>query len=255
MIFKFCYVKLRVMLKSQYGNIFKYQDSYWWYKGMAAINTMLLKKFLPKNKKLQILDVGCGPGAALLYLSRFGDVMGVDLSDEALKFARKRGKVRKADISSLPFEDESFDAVVCLDVLYHEWVKDNNKALLEIKRVLKPRGIFLLREPAYNWFRSSEDIVDFTKHRFTKKEIEKDLSKSFEILKITYANFFLFPLAFMKRIPQVIGLQKKQNKSDFFDINPVLNEILFLFINFESKIIQRFNFPFGTSVVAVARKK
>lgn len=243
------------MLKSQYGNIFKYQDSYWWYKGMAAINTKLLEKYLPKNKKLKILDVGCGPGAALLYLSRFGDVIGVDLSDEALKYAKKRGKVIKADISSLPFENESFDLVTCLDVLYHQWVKDNKKALLEIKRVLKPGGIFFLREPAYNWFKSSEDVVDFTKHRFTKKEIEKELSSSFKVLKITYANFFLFPLVFMKRIPQVIGLIKKQNKSDFFNINPVFNEILFLFINFESKIIHRFNFPFGTSVVAVARKK
>lgn len=243
------------MLKSQYGNIFAHQDTYWWYKGMAAINTTLLKKYLPKNKKLKILDVGCGPGAALLYLSRFGDVIGVDLSDEALKFAGKRGKVMKADISSLPFKDESFDAVSCLDVLYHQWVKDNNKALLEIKRVLKPGGIFLLREPAYDWFRSNEDVVDFTKHRFTKKEIERELSKSFKILKITYANFLLFPLAFMKRIPQVIGVAKKQNKSDFFGIHPLLNKILFALINIESKVIAGVNFPFGTSVVAVAKKK
>lgn len=243
------------MLKSQYGNIFKYQDSYWWYKGMAAINSALLREYLPKNKKLKILDVGCGPGAALLYLSRFGDVTGVDLSDEALKFARRRGKVKKADISSLPFENGSFDAVVCLDVLYHAWVKDNNKALLEIKRVLKPGGIFLLREPAYDWFRSSEDVVDFTKHRFTKKEIKKDLSKSFDVLKISYANFFLFPLVFIKRIPQVIGIKEKQNKSDFFSIHPIVNKILFAFVNLESKLISGINFPFGTSVVAVARKK
>ncbi len=222
---------------------------------MAAINTVLLKKYLPKNKKLKILDVGCGSGAAFPYLAKFGEVIGVDISDEALKFAGKRGKVKKADISSLPFRDDSFDAVACLDVLYHAWVKDNAKALLEIKRVLKRGGIFLLREPAYDWFRSNEDIVDFTKHRFAKKEIEKDLSKLFEVLKITYANFFLFPLVFIKRIPQVIGFAKKQNKSDFFSIRPLLNKILFLFINIESKVIQKVNFPFGTSVIAVARKK
>lgn len=222
---------------------------------MAAINSVLLRKYLPKNKKLKILDVGCGPGAALLYLAKFGDVIGVDVSDEALKFAKKRGKVKKGDVSSLPFKNASFDAVACLDVLYHAWVKDNRKALEEIRRVLKPKGIFLLREPAYDWFRSSEDIVDFTKHRFTKDEIEKELSSSFKMLKITYANFFLFPLAFIKRIPQVIGLQKKQNKSDFFGIHPLLNKILFAFINIESKVIAGVNFPFGTSVVAIAKKK
>jgi len=243
------------MLKSQYGNIFEHQDSYWWYKGMAAINTALLKKYLPKNKKLKILDAGCGSGAALLYLSKFGEVIGVDVSDEALKFAQKRGKVKKGNISSLPFKDASFDVIACLDVLYHAWVKDDKQALLEIKRVLKPGGIFLLREPAYDWFRSSEDVVDFTKHRFTKKELEGELSGLFKVLKITYANFFLFPLAFVKRIPQVIGFQKKQNKSDFFGIHPLLNKILFTFINIESKLITGLNFPFGTSIVAIAKKE
>lgn len=222
---------------------------------MAAINTALLKKYLPKNRKLKILDAGCGPGAALLYLSFFGDVTGVDISDEALKFARKRGKVKKGDISSLPFEDESFDLVTSLDVLYHQWVKDNTRALFEVKRVLKKGGIFLLREPAYDWFRSSEDIVDFTKHRFTKSEIEKELSKSFNILKITYVNFFLFPLALVKRLPEVIGMKKKQEVSDFFGIDPFLNSILFLIFKIESIFVPSINFPFGTSVVAIAKKR
>lgn len=221
---------------------------------MAAVNTSLLKKYFPTDKKLKILDAGCGPGAALLYLSSFGEVVGIDISPEALKFAKKRGRVKKADISQLPFKDSSFDVVVCLDVLYHRWVKNNKKALLEIKRVLRKGGIFLLREPAFDWFRSNEDIVDFTKHRFTKMELEKELSEYFKVLKITYANFFLFPLALIKRFPQVVGMRKKQEKSDFFGINPFLNLILFMLLKVESILIPKINFPFGTSVICVAKK-
>ena len=48
---------------------------------------------------------------------------------------------------------------------------------------------------------------------------------------------------------------KKENKSDFFAISPLLNNLLFQFINFESKLIDKINFPFGTSIIAVAKKK
>lgn len=242
------------MLKSQYKNIFTYQDSLWWYKGMQEISETLLRKYLPKQKNLKILDAGCGPGAALLYLAKFGDVIGVDVSDEALKFAKKRGKVKKGDIANLPFEDETFDVVACLDVLYHKWV-DTDKAFSEIKRVLKKGGILLIREPAFDWFKSSEDIASQTKHRFTKEELRKELNNDTKILKLTYVNFLLFPLAFIKRIPEVIGIKKKQGVSDLQSTPALLNKILFSIFRLEVPLLNYFNLPFGTSVICVAQKR
>lgn len=221
---------------------------------MRALNEKLLKKYLPKNKILKILDAGCGPGAALIYLSQFGEVIGVDISEEALQFAKKRGKVKKGDVSALPFEDETFDVVVCLDVLYHKWI-NVKKALLEMKRVLKKNGILFIREPAFDWFKSSEDIASATKHRFTKEELEKELSNSFNIIKLTYVNFFLFPLAFIKRIPEVIGIKKKQGVSDLQTVPSFLNMVLFSILRLETLLLSSFNFPFGTSVICVAKKK
>lgn len=242
------------MLKGQYANIYSHQDTLWWYQGMQAINENLLKKYLPQKTNLKILDAGCGPGAALIYLAKFGGIIGIDISDEALKYARKRGKVKKADISSLPFKDKTFDAVVCLDLLYHKWV-NTKKAISEIARVLKPGGVFLVREPAFDWFKSSEDIASQTKHRFTKEELRRELSDAFEILKLTYVNFFLFPLAFLKRLPEVIGTRKKRGVSDVSSVSPLLNSILFNIFRVEPLFIRFMNFPFGTSVICVARKK
>lgn len=221
---------------------------------MRAINERLLKIYLPKDRTLKILDAGCGPGAALIYLSQFGDVTGVDISEEALRFAKMRGKAKKGDISALPFEDATFDAVVCLDVLYHKWVHVQ-KALLEMKRVLRKSGILFIREPAFDWFKSSEDIASQTKHRFTKEELEKELKNSFSIMKLTYVNFLLFPFAFIKRIPEVIGIKKKQGVSDLQSVAPFLNTILFSILRLETLLLSSFNFPFGTSVICVAKKK
>lgn len=223
---------------------------------MRAINEALLEKYLDRKIKrpLKILDAGCGTGAALIYLSGFGDVMGVDISDEALKFAKKRGKVLKADVSALPFKDKTFDVVICLDLLYHKWV-NVKQAVSEITRVLKPGGIFLVREPAFDWFKSNEDIASQTAHRFTTNEIKHLLKGSFEILKLTYVNFFLFPIAFLKRLPEVIGIKEKRGVSDASRVSPALNNLLFLIFRQESRLITDLNFPFGTSIICIAKKK
>ena len=224
---------------------------------MEKINTNLLSKYLFHGKsKLKILDAGCGSGAALKYLSKFGNVIGVDISDEALRFAKKRGKVRKANVSSLPFNDSSFDVVVCLDVLFHQWIINDMKAISEFSRVLKKDGILLMREPAFDWMKSNEDVIGFTRYRYTTDSVKRKLNKnSFDIMKISYANFFLFPLVLLKRLPVVIGLKKESAVSDIYKLNRLLNFFLSLFLFVEAFILKYINLPYGTSVIGVARKK
>ena len=244
------------MRTDEYKNIFTHQQSLWWYRGMAVINTRLLQKFLIKKSRNRILDAGCGTGAAFGYLKDFGDVVGVDVSDDALTLVRSlhMGKVKKADIIDMPFSNNTFDAIVCLDVLYHRWVGDYRKAIGEFKRVLNPRGILFTREPAFNWLRGSHDRVDFTKHRFSKKEMEQELVLAgFQVKKISYANFFLFPLVLVKRIPQML-LPSRHAASDMRAVHPILDRLLFSFLLLESKLVDIVSFPWGSSLLCVAQK-
>lgn len=243
------------MLDSHYLDLHKNQETLWWYRGMKDISTMLLKRYLPKYKKLKILDAGCGPGAALKYLSKFGDTIGIDISDKALIYARKRGKVLKGDITKLPFKDSSFDLVFCFGVLYHSWVKDESKATEEFYRVLKKGGILLLEEPAYNWFTGNEDVIAYGKRRFTKSELKTLLEKSsFKIFKLSYINFFLFPLGILRRLPEIAGLRQKQPVSDIFRMPQVINVIFYSVLFIESLLLKFVNFPFGMSIICVAKK-
>lgn len=244
------------MLKSHYKEVFQNQDKLWWYLGMAAINKSLLNIYLPKKKPLKILDAGCGPGAMLPILSRFGDVIGVDISDEALKYGRKRGRVMKGNILDLKFKDETFDLVICMDVLYHTWVEDELKGLNEFNRVLKKVGLLLIREPAYNWLRGREDVGSLTKRRFSKKRLEFLLTKSgFKILKTTYANFFLFPIILLLRIQSSLNPNKIQGSSDFSLPTALLNNLLLGILKFESFLIKFISLPFGSSLICVSRKR
>lgn len=101
-----------------------------------------------------VLDAGCGEGETLERLaSRLPDaVTGVDLNPESVAFAAERipgGEFAVADILALPFEDDSFDLVFCLEVLEH--IPDPGPALAELARVC--RGDLVLSVPSEPWFR------------------------------------------------------------------------------------------------------
>ena len=103
----------------------------------------------------RILDCGCGPGSITVGLAQWapeGQTVGIDIGAEQLDGARalardlgvKNVTFRQGDIFALPFEDESFDVVFSQTVLYH--IPNPEKALAEIKRVLRRGGLVALRD-------------------------------------------------------------------------------------------------------------
>lgn len=108
------------------------------------IEERLIKHGLAADAK--ILDVGCGAGLATNPLAKKGyRVTGVDLAEGALDEAKKRDETHSvsyicADALKLPFAEESFDSVICLDFLEH--VENPKEVVKEISRVLKPTGLF-----------------------------------------------------------------------------------------------------------------
>ena len=94
----------------------------------------------------RILDVGCGGGFLSNYLASKGwNVIGLDLSKESLEVAKTYDETKSAqyilgDAYKLPFSDNSFDVVTCMDFLEH--VSEPLTVLNQIQRVLKPNGLF-----------------------------------------------------------------------------------------------------------------
>ena len=90
-----------------------------------------------------VLEVGCGTGLVLARIRRFAkSARGVDLSPGMLEKARARGlDVVEASATALPFADESFDVACSFKVLAH--IEDIERALAEMTRVVRPRGVVL----------------------------------------------------------------------------------------------------------------
>ncbi|CUR55172.1 hypothetical protein NOCA2230092 [metagenome] len=92
-----------------------------------------------------VLEVGCGTGcfAARIHASRPGiRLTAIDQSSRFVELTAGRGiKAKRADVQELPFDDDSFDVVAAMWMLYH--VPDLDSALSEIRRVLRPGGLFV----------------------------------------------------------------------------------------------------------------
>ena len=113
------------------------------------------------NKEGLMLDFGCGEGRHIFgVMQEFPKMkcIGLDMDNDSLKKAEEGyayfesisdvgAEFMKGSAYSLPFSDDTFDLIVCSEVLEH--LHEYNNALKEIKRVLKPRGYFLASVPAY----------------------------------------------------------------------------------------------------------
>ena len=111
----------------------------------------------------RILDIGCGPGRHTCAASRLKDVLviGSDVSfDEAVQAGKRLDEQETlglngggsfatlaADITTLPFPDHFFHLVICSEVLEH--IPDQEKAVQEVIRVLKPGGNLVVSVPRY----------------------------------------------------------------------------------------------------------
>jgi ubiquinone/menaquinone biosynthesis C-methylase UbiE len=133
----------------------------------------------------RVLDAGCGSGKMTIPLARAGyRVVGLDLVREGLQEIRGRGDfdLVTGDVRSLPFKDDSFDAVVCYDVLQHLLEPERVRAAEEIRRVLVPGGIAFIeafgrgdmryggKEVEPHTFRRETGIIY---HYFSEEELEE----------------------------------------------------------------------------------
>lgn len=243
------------MQTSEYKNIYINESSHFYYVGYHLMLMSLLERFLARKNGLKILDAGCGPGLFSKKLEKYGHVTALDASNEALRYAKKRGlKTVKAEITCLPFKNNTFDLVVSLDVLCHRSIKNDADVLREFNRVLKPQGILILKLPAFSWLMNSHDRLVYTKRRYTSKQLLAKLTTSgFNLQFSTYiASFLLLPVLIKSFLE---FLAETKPKSSVERVWPPLNKLLICLFLLETYLIKYTSLPFGISVVTVSYKK
>ena len=123
--------------------------------------------------------------------------MGVDLSEDALRFCRSRGvQAARASVLALPFGAGAFDLVTSFDVLYHRWVdRRPRRRGASWRGCSRPGGLLLVRVPALKMLWGAHDDAVLSRHRYTRGEVAALLrGAGLDVLELTYANTLLFPV-------------------------------------------------------------
>lgn len=249
----------------EYRAMFEVEEKLWWYKILHEKVISEINSFANGNKEIKILDAGCGTGGLLLKLqvSGYKNIKGFDFNDYAVEFSKSRGlNVQKLDITHLSgvFEKQSFDIIVSNDVLYQFDDSVIEKTIYSIVDILKPNGVFITNNNAFEIFRGTHDLAVGSKKRFVLKDFQDYLSKikAVSISKHHYWSLLLSPLILVVRLIQ--KLQLKLNlvdlenlKSDVEMPSEFMNNLFYNICKFEAKILE--NSPFGSSLFLVIKKE
>lgn len=241
------------MRKDEYARISRLSPTHFWYVGTRDFLQKTIGRY-KNGKNLKLLDAGCGPGAMYKALKTFGKVYGVDQSREALYFCKKIGlEAKKGNIEKLSFPNNFFDIVVCTEVLYHKNVKNLNKAVNELFRVLKPDGLIICREPSFPFLYRSHDKVVETGRRFKLSNFKNLFQNSgFTVVNCGYTNLMTFFIILIKKT--IEWLKKREYGSDVQELPKVLNYLFLLIIKIENRILGYSSLPIGSSVFFIGKK-
>lgn len=250
--------------KEEYQAMFKVEEHLWWYKILHEKVLTALKENFGKNKSLKILDAGCGTGGMLLNLlkNEYTNCEGFDFNFDAVHFSKLRGlNVQTCDITAFNglFEKNTFDVIICNDVLYQFEDEEITAILINFSKILKKNGILISNNQAFNIFKGTHDIAVGSKKRFVLNNFKNYLKlNDLKIQEAGYWSFLLSPLILMVRIFQQLKLKLKlinteKVTSDVSLPSHFLNSIFYSIVSFEIKLT--FSYPFGSSLFIIFSKK
>lgn len=236
------------------------EQSHFWFRGFRRfVGPILEEAARARPGPLRLLDCGCGTGANLAMLGRFGEASGFDLTWQGLTLARDRGRrrVARASIGSIPFPTGHFDVATSFDVFQCLPDAVEHDAIREIHRVLKPGGHVVMTVAALELLSGSHAVLSEEVRRYSKARLRWLVEGAgFAIERLTFAHASLMPIMLPVRLFQRWSTNGTPPAGEFdirvpaAPINGALSGVLAL----EAAALRFVDMPIGSSLIVHARR-
>jgi 2-polyprenyl-3-methyl-5-hydroxy-6-metoxy-1,4-benzoquinol methylase len=234
------------------------EKNHFWMQWRFYFLVKILQKIkININKKLKIMDLGCGNGILSNQIEERFNV-NVDRVDSSIDMLKKNEKVRGKLIcynigQKISKFKNKYDLIFLFDVIEH--VKNDKKFFYDIIYHLKPGGILIINVPSLQIFYSKYDKAVGHLRRYCKKDFDKLIdNKIAQIISVDYWGVFLIPMLFLRKIFLFFFHTNQNNKivKQGWKASKLLNyfmkKIMKIEINFFNKQIV------GTSLMIFIKK-
>lgn len=248
------------MNSAEYQRMFNAEDRHWWYVALHELIISRVATEAATRGPLQIFDAGCGTGRLAELLAPYGAVSGCDASAEAIAFCRQRGLMTMEEIAlqRVTLPPNHFDVITCIDVLYHQGIRDDVEILEKLRAALKPGGLLIIHLVAAPALYSSHDVAVHTRERYTRARLQERLARAGLVTeRLSYRLTALFPLIaiwrWLRRVVTKIAMTAEIT-SDLSLPPPLINAGLLQLMRTENWLLRHMDLPCGSSLLAICRR-
>ena len=245
------------MKRSEYELLAKTTDWYWWH----VAKRRLIQTFLSRlnicpttDRNKFVLDFGCGVGSNQPLLAQYGQVVGVDISKQALQYARRNSyfSLQQANTDQSFDFGHQFEMIGCFDVLYHRKINDE-VVLKNLAKIAKKNAVLVVTDCAHPALWSQHDVNNMARERYSAAElIAKINANGWQVKNWSYLFMSTFPFFMLSRLlNKILGGTADQE----YAVPKWLNTLLIYLLKIDAFILKRLRLPFGSSLIIVATKR
>lgn len=240
---------------AEYANLEKVEREHWYYAGKRELVGWWLRRCAGLKRETVLADCGAGTGRFALELAGECQVRVVDDHAESLEILRQRftaEQVLEGSCTKLPLADNSTDCLTALDVLEH--VERDAAAVREFHRALRPGGVAVVTVPASMALWSDWDVALHHFRRYDRPQLAALFpAGQWEVLHVNYTNVAVYPAVWLVRKWRHWTGAKGGRAEDALPPRWLNRLLQFIFVR--TGRVSLVPFPFGVSLLLVARKR
>lgn len=223
---------------------------HWWWRSRQRILIRVIQS-LDLGKSPAILDFGCGNGLFLSCLNEFGDVRGLEVDSSLLDDQNRfRDRIFTEPLESPSYADWKFDLITACDVIEH--IEHDKTAIHKLVSMLNPGGYLLITVPAFRLLWDHHDEINHHFRRYRRREILNLLADQLILDRCRYCFHSIF---LPKLLVKLWNIRRGEKVAQHGIPHPAINRIMQALCCIEFDLTASYSPPFGTSILAVGRKR